>query len=88
MDKQTLIEKLGLLEGTTAEDALLALEDGEFLASLGVTDPDQAVAFQELVEELYEELSLLVAQLKESKNKKGTQNGQANSRNLAGGGAG
>ena len=61
MDKNTLIDRLGLLEGTTVADALLALEDGEFLASLGVTDPDQAVAFQELIEELYEELSPLVA---------------------------
>jgi len=56
MDKQTLIERLGLLEDTTAADALLALEDGEALAALGVTDADQDV-----VEELYAELSLLVA---------------------------
>ena len=61
MDKDTLIGLLGLLDDTTAADALLALEDGQALAALGVTDPDQAVAFQELVEELYEELSLLVA---------------------------
>jgi len=56
MDKNTLLEKLGLLDDTTAADALLALEDGQALAALGVTDADQGV-----VEEIYAELALLVA---------------------------